>query len=275
MKHMLILLVLFTGITFGQKIDSLRNAKDSRAPIPIVRDTTFTWDDGDQGWTRTNDFVRSNSFSKLHGPYSGYSMLTESPGGKDKYTEGAYAKSQGYSAVYPGANLLISPWFDLSGMPGTEFYISFVQSISVEPTWDGSWWEYTIDGAHWKHLGKLNDPDGNNWYDTAVYTNAQSGSGDPPDTMTMKLPRYALFGPGTGVPSLPFAFWTSNGSSSPTGPAGWVMCQLKVTSADYPDLVHAAGVQFRYVAFSDAAMAFEGWAVDNFRLGSTASKSKK
>jgi hypothetical protein len=272
--------------------DTLARSQVATAATVVAVETTFTWNSGDQGWTRTNDFVRKSTFTKLGGPLSGASMVTERPNKTNTYTEGALASTEGYAATYPGANLLISPWFDLSTMTGTDVYVSFSHSIKVEPGWDASWMEYTTDGSHWKHLGVLNDPNGINWYSQAVYQNALSFSGgNPPDTATMIKPAYQLFGAGTGIPSLPVSWWTSNGDPGPDqtannegpplGPDGYVFAQLHITAAGYPDIIHAPLVKFRYVAFSDAVnppgvsaaadtlSVYAGWAVDNWRIGNT------
>ena len=257
--------------------DTYSRAQTVQAPVTITSDTTYTWESGTQGWSMTNDFVRSNSFTKLGGPVSGYAMITNRPNLASTYTEGAYANTQGYAATYPGPNLLISPWFNLSALT-TDVYVSFQHSIKVEPGWDGSWVEYTTDGTHWKHLGALNDSHGINWYAQSVYANALSETGNPLDTLTMQLSTYLMYGPGTPNPTLPIAFWTSNGNpagptdvntveDAPLGPFGWIFTQLHITAANYPDIVGAPLVKFRYVAFSDAATAYEGWAVDNFHVG--------
>ncbi len=239
--------------------------------VPGGGDLTYTWNTGsDSGWTRTVDFVRTSSFTKLGGPVSGAAMITNNPLNPATYTEGAYANTQGYSTTYPGPNLLVSPWFDLSALT-TDVFVSFQHSINTEPGWDGSWMEYTTDGVNWKKLGQLNDANGINWYNTAVYANAQSLPGDPPDTTTMKFPNYGLYGPGTANPVVPMAWWTSNGDPNgadvPTGPNGWIFAQLHLTAATYPDIVGAPLVKFRYVAFADAVGSFQGWAVDNWHVG--------
>jgi len=244
--------------------DTILVTTDVQTPIPIVESYTWTWDTGDEGWTRTVDWVRSKMFTKLGGPYNGYSMVTERPDKISTYTEGAYATIQGYYTSYPGPNLLTSPWLDLSGLGGNDVYIAFYLSIKIEPDWDMGWMQYTVDGKNWKHLGKLNDPNGINWYSEYVY-------------------EHAWFDPLDGYPDCynpyqdelniqcPYPRWTSNGTFSATGPFGYVYVQLKATQAEYPDLVHAPVVKFRFVAYSDAATAEDpgGWAFDDFRIGST------
>jgi hypothetical protein len=275
--------------------DTLARAQSVTAATVVVTDTVYNWNSDDQGWTRTNDFVRKSSFTKLGGPLQGASMVTERPNHTNTYTEGALGSTEGYPATYPGANLLISPWFDLSTMTGNNLYISFSHSISVEPGWDGSWMEYTVDGSNWHHLGQGSDPNGINWYSSSVYQNTPSFTGDPPDTVTLKRPAYNLFGPGTSVPTLPLTWWTSNGPPGlpdgppegdgiPQGPFGYVFAQLHISLGQYtPEIIHAPLVKFRYVAFSDAVnppsvsaaadtiSAFAGWAVDNFHVGKTPS----
>ena len=262
--------------------------------VIITSTKTFTWNTGPQGWNAVNDFRLKKGFTKLGGPHDGNAWITENRMHPQTYTEGAFADSEGYRARYPGPNLLLSPWFDLSNLHQAFVYISFQQSIAVEPGWDGGWMEYTTDGKHWNHLGTLDDPDGINWYSTKTYENAQTRMGDPPDTATMVLPRYQLYGRGTGIPQLPTSWWTSNGDpngslrsgtdegSTPTGPFGWLFCQLKITASRYPEIFRTRAVRFRYVAFSDAVNPrtadntthhpLEGWAIDDFTIGPTGRK---
>ncbi len=229
------------------------------APAAILTNKTYTWDVNDEGWTRTIDFVRKNNFTKLGGPKSGYSMVTERPNLVSTYTEGAYANTQGYATTYPGANFLISPWLDLSGMSGTDLFISFYQSTSTENLWDRSWVQYTTDGATWQHLGVLNDPNGLNWYNEALYAGAKLDIANFDFTTAIQ---YGLV-PNAQVTDLPS--WTTNADE--TSPSGWVYTRLKVTA---PAVARAGAIRFRYVAFSDAVYALQGWAVDNFYLGNTA-----
>ncbi len=248
--------------------------------MPMSAGKKFTWNSGPEGWKGTNDFRLDSKFKKLGGPFDKNAWVTECPRNRSTYTEGAYADSEGYSKTYPGANLLISPWLDLSALKQNGAVVSFQQSISVEPGWDGSWIEYTTDGSLWKHLGRLNDSNGTNWYSTKTYKNAESRSGDPPDTSTLKLPSYELYGSAAPATVLPLAWWTSDGNPDsadlPRGPFGWIPCSLKITPAEYPDIFNARTVQFRYVAFSDAANPrwhdpskrnpIQGWAIDNFSI---------
>jgi hypothetical protein len=243
-------------------------------------DTTFTWNAGDEGWTRTNDFIRSNSFTKLSGPYDGYSMVTVCPAKPGRYTEGAYADSEGYPRKYPGPNFLICPKFDFSRTEGGPVVFSFMQSINVEPEWDLGWWEYSADGNTWKHLGRLNDTDGLHWYDTTIFPNARlhtpSSMNAPPDTLTLQ--KYGLIRSASELEDFPV--WTSTGSGHapgedlPAGPAGWIKIRLEISPALYPEIYHSSSVQFRYVAFSDAAAAFQGWAIDNVRIAVVRAEGK-
>jgi hypothetical protein len=238
-----------------------------QSAVVITPAKTFNWNDGPQGWEGTNDFKLDSTFKKLGGPLDGDAWITESPYNRETYTEGAYASSQGYKTTYPGPNLLISPWLDISGLNGNTIYISFSHSISTEPVWDRSWMEYTTDGTTWHHLGKLNDPKGTNWYAESVYEHAHSDSASGNiDEATLK--QYGLI---TNAGDLPIDSWTSNGVDLPTGPLGWISVKLRIDSGDYaPEIVHSKKIRFRYVAFSDAATAAlgGGWAVDNFTIKS-------
>jgi hypothetical protein len=253
--------------------DVLSRAQSVSAPEAITTSRLWNWDASADGWTGTVDWKRLNNFTKLSGPYSGYSWVTANSVHPESYAGGADAiATTGFATTYPGANILTSAFLDLSGMTGDSMYISFFQSIKAEVQWDISWMEYTTDGVNWHHLGHLNDPKGVNWYNESVYKYAAAGSGNPPDTVTMNL--YGLM-PGGGndqTALLDFPNWSSNGDPSdavPTGPNGYVFNQLKINLGDYPGLIHAPIVKFRYIAFSDASTTYEGWAVDNFRIGNT------
>jgi hypothetical protein len=235
---------------------------------PVTTEKIYTWDATAEGWTSAIDWVRSSTFTKLGGVYggSGASWVTQQPTNIATYTEGAYANTQGYPAVYPGANILTSPFIDISGMSGDSVWVSFSHSLETEPNWDRSWLEYTTDGASWNRLGVLNDPKGVNWYSTVVYANSATDI-DNFDVGTAAL--YGLVNPDS-APG-----WTSNGDAAviglPTGPYGWVYNQLKIDPTNYPGIVHAIAISFRYIAFSDAAShPGGGWAFDNFRVGNTA-----
>jgi hypothetical protein len=241
-------------ITAGNNTVTKSTLASPPTPLP-ASGTTYMWNTDDEGWTRTIDFVRTSAFTKLGGPKDGAAMITNRPTDASTYTEGAYASSQGYSTTYPGPNLIISPWLDISGLTGTDLYVSFYQSTSTENLWDRSWVEYTLDGATWNHLGVLNDPNGVNWYNEALYAGAQI---DPDNFDFTTAIQYGLM-PNDQVTDFPT--WTTNADE--TTPGGWVYTQLKVTD---PAVARAHAIRFRYVAFSDALTTFEGWAVDNFGL---------
>src|SRR5689334_23919020 len=101
--------------------------------VKILSTTTFDWNGGPQGWEGTVDFKLDSAFNKLGGHLSGNAWVTESPRYPRTYTSGATADTEGYPARYPGPNLLISPWLDLSGLDDTSIVLSFQQSIDVEP----------------------------------------------------------------------------------------------------------------------------------------------
>ena len=271
-----------TTATLGGEINTANNIGATRtfttsAPAVIATEKIYTWDAGAEGWaattgpSATTDWKRKSTFTKLGGPYAGSSWVTERPAPAGAaslatYTEGAFANTQGYTTTYPGANLLTSPFVDLSTMAGTAMWISLYHSMNAEALWDRGWVEFTTDGATWTKLGVTNDPEGINWYSTAVYQNAVIDH-DNFDYTTANS-RYGLTSAieGTGT-------WASNGNALdaiPTGPLGYVYCQIRVTAANYPALFHAPVAAFRYVAFSDASAAFDGWAVDNFRIANTA-----
>ena len=255
------------------------------APTPVPTTKTYTFDASAEGWaattgpSATTDWKRSSSFTKLGGPYAGSSWVTERPlptgaASQATYTEGGYASSQGYTATYPGANLLTSPWLDISGMSGTDVYVAFNHSMRVEPDWDCAWMQYTVDGLNWKNLGTLNDPNGINWYNTGLYKLAHANPDAFDDATAV---RYGLIPDADHLPNR----WATNdagllaggtASGVEAGPDGWVYVQLHITPITYPDIVHAAAIKFRYIGFSDASTASSpgGWAFDNFFVGNAA-----
>ncbi len=226
-------------------------SRSQRVIVPDIFPGSLTFWTGAStgGWTGAGDFVFSNSFTKLGGPYAGYSWVTR--------TTGTYTNAT--------ANTVTSPWLDLSLMGGDgNVYISFYQSLQTEPSWDRSWMQYTTDGTTWKNLGVLNDPNGVNWYSTGVYQNAAGPCWDSVLAFELGLiPSPFLFSPG----------WTSNGDCAgadvPTGPDGYIFTQLKITPANYLDIVGAMAVRFRFVGYADAGANFDGWAIDNLRIGGT------
>ena len=111
----------------------------------------------DYGWTGTGEFVLSNSFTKLGGPLfgSGYSWVT-APG-----PPGTRYDTMKVSTVQ-------SPFFDLTAL--SDVYVSFYHSMSTEPAWDFSMFQYSLDsGATWTTAGACDDPSGENWYGSCVY----------------------------------------------------------------------------------------------------------
>ncbi|MGA2625011.1 MAG: SdrD B-like domain-containing protein [Bacteroidota bacterium] len=158
---------------------------------------------------------------------------------------------------------LYSPFFDLR--PLSNGYLSFWHWIETEPVFDGTNMEYSVDtGKTYHTLGVVNDPNGLNWYSTAVYVNILD-AGHSFDTTGAHA-----FGFG-GPPN----FWTSNGvvgwvgpsdtTDRPTGPRGYVYVQIKlpgtVVGKDY--------VRFRYRYFSDAYGESDGAAFDDFQITTT------
>ena len=241
-------------------------------PIAVSAPKTYTWDLSAEGWSATTgpsaitDWKRKNNFTKLSGPKSGYSWVTERPNLVSTYTTGQYASTSGYAAAYPGPNLLTSPWLDISALGGTTLYISLDHSMKTEPGWDISWLRYTTDGLTWHPLGKLNDPKGVNIYNQSVYEYADVIP-DAIDQATMIM--YGLI----TDPLAHIATWSSNGGATATGPYGWVYAQLRINTGDYtPEIVGSKAIRFRYVAFSDAGGTEDpgGWAVDNFAISNTA-----
>ncbi len=257
-----------TELTGDIKIgnDIITTSTTASNPILISAPKTYTWDVSNEGWTGTNDFKLKSGFTKLGGPKSGQSWVTERPTLASTYTEGANAAVQGYAANYPGPNLVTSPWLDISGLTGSTLYISLDHSLKTEPGWDICWLRYTTDGITWRHLGKLNDPKGVNIYNESVYEYADVIP-DAIDKATMI--QYGLI----TDPLAHIATWSSNGGATATGPYGWVYAQLRINTGDYtPEIVGSTAIRFQYLTFSDALGTEDpgGWAVDNFTITNTA-----
>ncbi|MBI4547845.1 MAG: T9SS type A sorting domain-containing protein [Ignavibacteriae bacterium] len=206
------------------------------------------------GWVGTGDWVLSSTFTKLTGPLDGSSWVTEG------------ADPESYSEVQ--ANQLLSPYFDLTQVAGETLYVSFYHSIELEPSWDRSIFQYTLDtGRTWRTLGTLNDPNGINWYDESVYQNAAGN----PDCFCFQdncpVPEGLHFGT---LPDVVYPAWASNGgpcevsaTDFSTGPYGYIYVQYKI-----PVALGIAGnpfARFRYMTWADFGSE-AGWAFDNFNL---------
>ena len=201
----------------------------------------------DYGWTGTGEFVLSNSFTKLGGPLfgSGYSWVT-APG-----PPGTRYDTMKVSTVQ-------SPFFDLTAL--SDVYVSFYHSMSTEPAWDFSMFQYSLDsGATWTTAGACDDPSGENWYGSCVYgSRCNLGSDDgcfEPESWSLLV---GSSPPGENI-------WTSAGECTeadvPTGPRGWVFSRLRLSN-----LADESSVQFRYLTFSDSRDTEEGWAFDCFTI---------
>ncbi len=240
--------------------DILARAQTFTTPATIIGDTLVWNSTSAEGWVAgvvpgsagASTFVFATGFSKPHitGPYSGFSWVTG--------VTGVYTAQSG--------NTVTSPFYNLASLGGDgNVYISFYQALATEPSWDRSWVQYSTNGTTWNNLGVLNDPNGVNWYSTGVYANA-AGQADCWDEATANAQ-----GLTTGL-TIP-AGWTSNGnclSGSHTGPDGYIYTQLKITPANYPAVVGAPIIKFRFVGFSDGSSTNDGWALDNLRIGGTA-----
>jgi hypothetical protein len=210
-----------------------------------------------ESWTADGDFALGSTVSgntKLGGAHTGNTCFVTVPGGS--------------STLYVTATVshLYTPFFDLSSV--ATGYVSFFHSIKTQPKWDRSFFEYSIDtGKTWRLLGALNDPDGVNWYSENLYQNAQSGTdgGSCMDT--------ALWNSKIGLP-LPSPGWTSDGDciwNQPTGPYGYMYSQYNLGNlAPAVSPLGRTYVRFRYTTFSDAFVANNGWAIDDFCLTTSA-----
>ncbi len=229
---LLLALFLITLMAFSQPI--------------VVNSSYLTCFDTPQtqaGWIGTGDFELSSSFTKLGGPYNGTSWVTK-----------AGPPGTPYSPMTLSS--IVSPEFDLSNL--NPVYVSFFHSIQTSPGWDRSIFQYSLDsGATWVTIGNLNEPYGANWYYECVYNNAACSTTSPDcfDEASADV---------LGFPCT--AAWTSNGECAgaavPTGPDGWVFCQVRMDS-----LAFKKSVRFRYLAFSgNRATRYDGWAFDCFAV---------
>jgi hypothetical protein len=155
----------------------------------------------------------------------------------------------------PRINHLYTPFFNFTSLDSG--YLGFWQSISTEPSSDGTDMEWSTDGVTWHLLGTLNDPTGVNWYSTAVYANA----GDP----------YGAYSAGSGDFGLNVTlgfqgppYWTSNGNAgdTATGPYGYIYNQIKLPAA----VLHHNYVRFRYSLIADQGGVDDGAAFDDFAV---------
>ncbi len=225
--------------------------------VTVTTDYTACFDAGSEfGWSGTGDFELSNSFTKLGGVYggSGYSWVTVPGAPGDHYTEAL-------------ASQVLSPFMDLSGLNvGGDNYVSFSHSIMLEPRWDFSTLQYSTDGGtSWTVLGVLDDPNGVNWYSTAVYQNTTVG--EPGVCFADVI--YAANYPDVTNDPLTMPIWSSagvcDGADVSTGPYGYIFVQLKLPTA----LAHHSFIRFRYAAHADFGSE-DGWAFDCFKVGSPA-----
>ncbi|HEV8539382.1 MAG TPA: SdrD B-like domain-containing protein [Bacteroidota bacterium] len=212
----------------------------------------YDWDASADGWTGEGDWVRSSSFTKLGGPYSGTSYVTNAGAGYHTQNPGV----DGALGIvgFPG-NFLYSPFFKLTAL--SDVYISFYHSINTEPHWDRSTMQYSTDGGStWATVGALNDPNGVNWYNSAIYEDAEPNP-DPPDEFDDDT--FTALG---GFVAPPIHGWTSNTNLTPVG---YVYQQIKFNA-----IAGAPLVRLRYFAFSDNNTHGDGWAIDNFRISDVA-----
>ncbi len=246
------------------------------------------------GWTGTGDFAlagvggwNNTNFTKLGGAYndaapaSRWSWVSK-PGpplpGLSGYASVGNPAIPGSSAWYHSDQRLSqvqSPFFNLSGMTG-DVYVSFVHSVDVEGLWERSWMWYTTDGVVWRNLGTLNDPNGINWYSTAVYKNAMSGS-DGASCLDLSNWNTHVVSFASATMNAPQPGWSSNFASGTScadgvywdaagntgGPNGWVFVQIKLPAA----IKNAPVIRFAYATFADFWYTDEGWAFDKFCIG--------
>lgn len=70
---------------------------------------------------------------------------------------------------------LITPYFIVN--PGTTLKLDFWTNYSTESNADGLYIEYSSDEINWTHLGIVNDPQGNNWYNSTLTSSKPGWSG--------------------------------------------------------------------------------------------------
>ncbi len=70
---------------------------------------------------------------------------------------------------------LITPYFIVN--PGASLKLDFWTNYSTESNADGLYIEYSSDEINWTHLGIVNDPQGNNWYNSTLTSSKPGWSG--------------------------------------------------------------------------------------------------
>lgn len=153
---------------------------------------------------------------------------------------------------YGEHSYLQSPCFDLRSL--TTPYISFNVFWESENGNDGANLQYSTDnGTTWKIVGTQSDPPclNKNWYNGTVrwlldpLSGAQNTRGWSGSTRT-----------GIG------------GGSSGNGSGGWVLAEHIMPYSNYPDLLSASSVIFRF-AFGAGTLynGYDGFAIDDFFIG--------
>ncbi len=70
---------------------------------------------------------------------------------------------------------LLSPYFIVNS--GSTLKLDFWTNYATETNTDGLFIEYSCDEINWYHLGIVNDPQGNNWYNSIITLNKPAWSG--------------------------------------------------------------------------------------------------
>lgn len=77
---------------------------------------------------------------------------------------------------YSAANAsLLSPYLIIN--PGSTIKLDFWTNYATESNADGLFIEYSSDEINWTHLGIVNDPQGNNWYNSTITLSEPAWSG--------------------------------------------------------------------------------------------------
>lgn len=132
---------------------------------------------------------------------------------------------------------VLSPCFDLTGMPASTSAVRMAIWWNSERNFDGAALEYSTDGgATWTTIGAFNDP--YNWYNSGTMSNSSVST---------------FFNNNTN--------WWSGRNSSSNGSGMWLTAKHVLPSAA---LVN--GVRFRIAFASDGSGLDDGFAFDNFTI---------
>jgi hypothetical protein len=138
-------------------------------------------------------------------------------------------------------SFLGSPVLDLSALP-TNVHVEFYQNFVMESKWDGGVFQYSIDGGTtWVTVDQVLGTGAN--FNTATSTGWYN---QPEDSSVTTF----------GVP-----MWGDSTDLYASNVDGWIRSSTVIPVGGQAD------VRLRWRWSADAAVVFEGWAIDDIRLG--------